>query len=112
MHPFVFQATRSWCSALHAASEWHSWCGASGKSGLAALVADTLATDRHCYAHIVWVACEGIPAEPLSQAQQKLVPLVRTLKCSKWPVDSDAASCCACLCNAEGYRSLKYAVGM
>ena len=50
---------------------------ASGKSGLAALVADTLAADPHCHAHIVWVACGSIPAEPLSQAQQQLAPLVR-----------------------------------
>ena len=76
------QATRCWGSARHAVSERLSCCGASGKSGLAALVADTLATDRHCYAHIVWVACEGIPVEPLSQAQQKLVPLVRPLAAS------------------------------
>ncbi|KAK9837165.1 hypothetical protein WJX81_007626 [Elliptochloris bilobata] len=54
-------------------------CGAagSGKSGLAALVADMLAKDPHCHAHVVWVACGSIQAEPLSQAQRKMEPLLR-----------------------------------
>ncbi len=51
--------------------------GASGKSELAALVADTLAKDADCRAHVVWVACGDARSEPLSQAQQQLAPLVR-----------------------------------
>jgi hypothetical protein len=49
----------------------------SGKSELAALVADTLAKDADCRAHVVWVACGDVRSEPLTQAQQQLAPLVR-----------------------------------